>query len=89
MDTSLLLYVDESLVDLKRATDYTPSPGSIRRYLRGSSRAIPNDSPGSIGHPSMASTEKGQKLYHFIYERIATRVFGRKETGELSAGAEP
>jgi len=89
MDTSLLLYIDESLVDLRRATDYTPSRGSIRRYLRGSRGAIPSDSPGSFGHPSMASTEKGQRLYHFIYERIATRVFGRKETGEFSAGAGP
>ena len=79
MDTSLLLYIDGNLVDLPRATDYTPSPGSVRRYLSGSRRAIPNDSPGSIGHPSQASTEKGKRLYHFIYERIATRVFGGDE----------
>jgi creatinine amidohydrolase len=75
MDTSLLLYVDAELVDLRRATDYTPSPGSVRRYLSGARNAIPSDSPGSFGHPSQASTEKGERLYHFIYDRIATRVF--------------
>jgi creatinine amidohydrolase len=89
MDTSLLMYVDPNLVDLKRATDYTPSPGSIKRYLRGSSKAIPSDSPGSMGHPSMASIDKGQVLYHFIYDRIATRVFGRDEAGESNEGTGP
>jgi creatinine amidohydrolase len=79
MDTSLLLYVNGELVDLPRATDYTPSPGSVRRYLSGSRHAIPSDSPGSIGHPSQASTEKGKRLYHFIYERIANRVFRTSE----------
>ncbi len=79
MDTSLLLYINGDLVDLPRATDYTPSPGSVRRYLSGSRRAIPSDSPGSFGHPSQASTEKGERLYHFIYGRIAKRVFGDTE----------
>ena len=77
LDTSLLLYIDAELVDLECAVDYTPSKATISRYNRGSSAAIPMDSPGSLGHPSLASTEKGQRLYHYIYERIATRVFGR------------
>jgi creatinine amidohydrolase len=77
MDTSLLLYIDASQVDLKHARDYTPSPGHIRRYRKGRAGAIPDDSPGSFGHPSQASTEKGERMYHYIYERIATRVFDR------------
>jgi creatinine amidohydrolase/Fe(II)-dependent formamide hydrolase-like protein len=77
LDTSLLLYIDAELVGLKHAVDYNPSPATIGRYNRGSSGAIPKDSPGSLGHPSLASTEKGQRLYHYIYERIATRIFGR------------
>ncbi len=74
MDTSLLLYVDGSLVDLAQARDYAPSRASMRRYHRGGRRAIPSDSPGSLGHPSLASVEKGERLYQFIYDRIATRV---------------
>ncbi len=77
LDTSLLLFVDADLVRLDRAADYSPSKATIGRYNRGSSAGIPKDSPGSLGHPLSASTEKGQRLYHYIYERIATRVFGR------------
>jgi creatinine amidohydrolase len=79
LDTSLLLYVDAEQVNLDRAVDYVPSKATIGRYNRGSSEAIPVESPGSLGHPSLASTDKGQRLYHYIYERIATRVFGRGE----------
>ena len=77
VDTSLLLYVDAELVDLTAARDYVPPARSIRRYSRGSPRAFPDACPGSIGHPKLASTDKGRRLYHDIYERIATRVFGR------------
>ena len=75
LDTSLLLYVDATLVDLTKARDYFPSKAVARRYQRGSRGAIPKESPGSLGRPSLASVEKGEQLYHFIYERIASRVF--------------
>ncbi|MFQ5810832.1 MAG: creatininase family protein [Armatimonadota bacterium] len=76
LDTSLLLYVDAGLVDLQRAQDYEPSRSAIRRYHRGIRGAIPKESPGSLGRPSLASVEKGQRLYQFIYDRIAMRLFG-------------
>lgn len=79
LDTSLLLYLDAKLVNLDRAVDYMPSKATIGRYNRGSSAAIPADSPGSLGHPMVASPEKGERLYHYIYERIATRIFGRAQ----------
>ncbi len=77
LDTSLLLYVDATLVELDKAHDYVPLRRFIRRYHRGSPHAIPSDSPGSLGQPSLATIEKGEQLYHVIYERIATRIFGR------------
>jgi len=77
LDTSLLLYIDAKLVHLEDAVEYAPSADVIRRYKRGSAAAIPEDCPGSLGNPQLASTEKGERLYHYIYERIATRVFGR------------
>ncbi len=77
LDTSLLLFIDADVVNIDRAVEYAPSNDVIRRYNRGSSAAIPRDCPGSLGHPTLASTEKGERLYHYIYERIATRVFGR------------
>ena len=82
LDTSLLLFVDANLVNLEHAVEYSPSIDVIRRYNRGSSAAIPKDCPGSLGHPDLASPEKGERLYHYIYERIATRVFGRAPGNE-------
>lgn len=75
LDTSLLLYVDAELVDLERARDYEPTRSAIRRYHRGIRGAIPKESSGSLGRPSLASAEKGERLYQFIYDRIAARVF--------------
>lgn len=77
LDTSLLLYLDGELVALDRAQDFVPTRRTVQRYHRGVRGAIPADSPGSLGRPTVASREQGERLYHFIYERIATRVFGR------------
>ena len=76
-DTSLLLFLDADLVAMERAQDFAPSPRAARRYHRGSAGAIPAESPGSLGWPTRASAQRGEELYRLIYERIATRVFGR------------
>lgn len=81
LDTSLLLYLDGSVVALDRARDFLPPPRAVRRYHRGVRGAIPADSPGSLGRPTLASREQGERLYHLIYDRIATRVFGRETQG--------
>lgn len=88
VDTSLVLYVDGELVDLAAARDYRPSRASVRRYHRGGRRAIPRGSPGSLGHPSLASVEKGERLYQVIFERIAEGVLGKKMTGEAGEAGE-
>ena len=75
VDTSLMLHIDEDLVDLVAATDYQPKWRTIKRYHRGVIGAIPASSPGSLGSPTLANTEKGEKIYRAIYERIAERVF--------------
>ncbi len=77
VDTSLMLYVDASLVDLQRAQDYEPSRRVIRRYQRGVSGAIPDESLGSLGRPTLATAELGEELYRMIYARIAKRVLER------------
>ena len=65
LDTSLLLYLAPDLVHMERAQDYV---------ARRPSRVLPRQSPGSLGRPSLASREKGERLYKMIFERIATRV---------------
>jgi len=76
-DTSLLLHVDGRLVNLDEAQDYVPEPARTRAWQLTARRAIPPDSPGSVGHPTRSTAEAGRRLYDFIYERIASRVFGR------------
>lgn len=77
LDTSLLLHVDGALVDLDAAEDYIPPPRRIRAWFRGARGSIPPEGPGSVGRPSKSSAEAGARLYAYIYERIADRVFGR------------
>ncbi len=77
VDTSLLLYIDAQLVGMEHAQDFLPTRRQARRYRHGASNAIPAASPGSFGRPSLASAAEGERLYHLIYDRVASRVFRR------------
>ncbi|MQA88896.1 MAG: hypothetical protein GEU90_01495 [Gemmatimonas sp.] len=71
--TSLMLYLYPDLVWMDRAVDYVPTDRAIstlRRLPR-----ISAESPGSFGQPTLASAEKGRRLYEAMLERIRTRVF--------------
>lgn len=86
VDTSLMLYLDDALVDMTRAQDYLPPSRLLRGYQHsGVSRALPADSPGSFGRPSRASREKGEQWYQLVYDRIATRVFQASTAGDAAA----
>lgn len=75
LDTSLLMYLHGDLVAPELAQDYLPSKRVARRYFSGHRGAIPKDSPGSLGRPSQASAERGERLYRFIYHKIARGLF--------------
>ncbi len=74
VDTSLLLYVAPALVNMSLAQDYTMSVDELRHYRRGWLR-VPGASPGSVGHPTLATAGKGQRLYARIRARIRERIF--------------
>lgn len=74
VDTSLILFLAPELVRMDLAQDYMMSRDELRRYRRGWLR-IPRVSPGSIGRPRLASSEKGQLLYERIHSRVRERVF--------------
>lgn len=74
VDTSLLLYVAPQLVQMSLAQDYMMPEEAMRRYRRGWLR-VPADSPGSVGHPRLASSEKGRLIYERIRARVAERIF--------------
>jgi len=74
VDTSIMLFLAPELVRMDLAKDYMMSRDELRRYRRGWLR-IPRDSPGSIGRPTLASREKGQRLYERIVSKVRERVF--------------
>jgi creatinine amidohydrolase len=74
VDTSLLLHIAPHLVRIDLAQDYMMSREELRRYRRGWLR-VRKGSPGSIGRPTLATAEKGERLYERIYDRIAERIF--------------
>jgi creatinine amidohydrolase len=69
LDTSLLLFLAPHLVRMDLARDFELSPGA--RYQPGQSRHLPEGSPGSVGFPTLASAQKGERLYTFILERVS------------------
>jgi creatinine amidohydrolase len=74
VDTSLMLHLAPELVRMDLAQDYTMATRDQRRYRKGWLK-IPELSPGSVGHPRLATAEKGAVLYQRIHSRVRERVF--------------
>jgi creatinine amidohydrolase len=70
LDTSLLLYLAPHLVRMELAEDFAVTPAMLTRYRPGQTRHLPEGSPGSVGYPSLASAQKGERLYTFILDRV-------------------
>jgi creatinine amidohydrolase len=71
LDTSLLLYLAPHLVHMELAQDFPVPPNLLARYRPGQTRRLPPGSPGSVGYPSLASAQKGERLYRFILDRVS------------------
>lgn len=69
LDTSLLLFIAPDLVDMALATDFA-LPAGRHHYRPGSSKHVPEGSPGSVGYPSLANAQKGEVLYTFILDHV-------------------
>jgi creatinine amidohydrolase len=76
LDTSLMLHLAPELVRMDLAQDFLLTERQVARYRRRAVGAVPALSPGSMGRPTLASAEKGARLYKMIHDRIATRVLG-------------
>jgi creatinine amidohydrolase len=77
LDTSLLLYLTPELVRMDLAQDYALPERLRERFAKRPASSLPVMSPGSLGRPSLASREKGARLYAMIRERILNRVMSR------------
>jgi creatinine amidohydrolase/Fe(II)-dependent formamide hydrolase-like protein len=76
LDTSLLLYIAPQAVRMELAQDFALTPAMLARYRPGHSRRLPPGSPGSVGYPSLASAQKGELLYRFIFDRVSYSMAG-------------
>src|SRR5713101_2647384 len=79
LDTSLLLYLSPGLARMDMAQDFLP-PGNATRHVRGLTKPLPAISPGSLGRPTLATAEKGERIYKIIRERVASRVLAPAPT---------
>lgn len=71
LDTSLMLYIAPDLVHMELAQDFALVGQRGSRYQPGHSRELPSGSPGSVGYPSLASAQKGERVYSLILERVS------------------
>jgi creatinine amidohydrolase len=71
LDTSLLLFLAPHLVRMDLAQDFELPPTMLSRYRPGQSRHLPTGSPGSVGYPTLATAQKGERLYRFILNRVS------------------
>ena len=72
LDTSLMLYIAPDLVHMELAQDFALPPGrGSRRFDPALGRELPAGSPGSVGYPSLASAQKGERVYSLILERVS------------------
>jgi creatinine amidohydrolase len=78
-ETSLMLYLYPELVRMDRARDFDLDPEEFRRYMRGGLPAPPPGGTGCVGRPTLASVEKGARLYHRILDAIRNAVFVRPD----------
>ena len=78
-ETSLMLHLYPDLVRMDRARDFQLSPDDFRRYMRGTLPAPPPGGSGCVGRPTLATAEKGERIYRRILEGIRRAVFVRPD----------
>ncbi|HEX7117330.1 MAG TPA: creatininase family protein [Longimicrobiales bacterium] len=74
-ETSVMLFLYPDLVRMDRARDFALSPKEFRRYLRGGLPAPPPGSAGTVGFPTAATAEKGERIYATIRDAVRRAVF--------------
>lgn len=74
-ETSVMMHLYPSLVRIERARDVDLPEGLFQSYLRGELTVPPAGSPGSVGRPTVATAEKGARIYARILSAIRGAVF--------------
>lgn len=81
LETSLLLHLAPDLVISEEVTDLPLPRDELADLLVGSEPMPPAGSHGVVGRPSVASAEKGRRIYAHLVDYIGSRLFGRTDGG--------
>lgn len=73
--TSLMLHLRPDLVRMDTAQDCVLGPDQLPRFVLGRLPKLPTDCPGVLGSPSLASADKGRRIYAHILQKIRERIF--------------
>lgn len=73
--TSLLLHLRPAVVRMDRARDFVLEGKRLERCAGGRERRLPDESPGSLGRPTLATAEKGRMMYEHMLQKIRNKVF--------------
>jgi creatinine amidohydrolase len=80
--TSLLLHLRPAVVRMDRARDFVLAAESLEACAGGRERRLPDESPGSLGQPTLATAEKGRLMYEHMLQKIRNKVFIAPEPDE-------
>jgi creatinine amidohydrolase len=78
-ETSVMLHLYPELVRMDRARDYKLPAEEYQRYLRGELTEPLMRGSGVIGSPTVATSEKGERIYRCILDAIRSAVFMRTD----------
>jgi len=79
LETSLMLHLAPELVRTDRIADAPLEPAEERKRVVGEEPVPERGSPGVVGTPSLASPEKGRRVFEHLVGFIGTRVLAEKE----------
>jgi creatinine amidohydrolase len=74
-ETSLMLYLYPELVRMDRARDFELTDQLFKKYMKGKLPAAPAGGSGIMGHPTAATTQKGESIYKRMLHIIGDNVF--------------
>jgi len=74
LETSLMLHLAPEAVRLSEARDFLPQGQALRKYTRRRAPTPPVESGGVLGSPSLATPEKGARIFARWVDAIAEAV---------------
>lgn len=77
MATSLMLHLAPDLVRREEAEDLDLPPEAVGQLRVGEEPVPPPGSSGVVGRPSLASEEKGRRIFEHLVSFLGERVFAR------------